>query len=74
MKAARAVRSRFEDHFGPLNQELFVAGHRLVVLDAPGLVEEDHHRAEYGLDFANITTSPGSTLEFTQKLAERLCS
>ena len=70
MKAARAVRRRFMDHFGPLNQRFSLAGHNFVVLDAPGLVEEDYHRSEHGVEFANLTASPGGAMEFAQRLGQ----
>ncbi|KAI0260858.1 hypothetical protein BC834DRAFT_973141 [Gloeopeniophorella convolvens] len=35
------VRQRFEHYFGRVNQHLSVANHSLVLLDAPGIVDED---------------------------------
>lgn len=70
VKAARAVRRRFVDHFGPLNQHFSMYGHDFVILDAPGLVEEDYHRSEQGVGFANLTASPGGTMEFVQQLTD----
>ncbi|KAG6842150.1 hypothetical protein C0991_001643 [Blastosporella zonata] len=39
------ARTRFQAHFGPLNSRISVGNHTLVLLDAPGLVEEDSQRA-----------------------------
>ncbi|KZP34158.1 hypothetical protein FIBSPDRAFT_942318 [Athelia psychrophila] len=38
------TRARYTRHFGPPNQVLRLGGHDLVLLDAPGLVEEDYQR------------------------------
>ncbi|TCD63045.1 hypothetical protein EIP91_006058 [Steccherinum ochraceum] len=72
VKAARAVRRRFVDNFGPLNQHFSMFGHDFIILDAPGLVEEDYHRTEQGLNFANLTASPGGAMQFLQQLPNHL--
>lgn len=43
---------RYTSHFGPLNQILEVANHTFVLIDAPGLVEEDYRRSERGVSYA----------------------
>ncbi|KAH8108076.1 hypothetical protein BXZ70DRAFT_914068 [Cristinia sonorae] len=67
-RAAREVRRRFQENFGPLNQAFTLSGHNFVLLDAPGLVEEDYYRTDGVTEFANISASPGGALEFTQRL------
>ncbi|KAF7970296.1 hypothetical protein HWV62_24424 [Athelia sp. TMB] len=64
-----ATRTRFVRHFGPLNQVLRLAGHDLVLLDAPGLVEEDYARHAAGATpFAQYTGAPGGPVEFIKTL------
>ncbi len=43
---------RYISHFGPLNQILEIANHTFVLIDAPGLAEEDEQRSKQGLPFA----------------------
>jgi hypothetical protein len=43
---SRVARRRYLKHFGPFNQVISVQNHTLVLLDAPGLVEEDNMRTQ----------------------------
>ncbi|EKM54583.1 uncharacterized protein PHACADRAFT_185493 [Phanerochaete carnosa HHB-10118-sp] len=61
---------RYVKHFGPLNRRLDIANHTLVIVDAPGLVEEDHERSISGLSYQRwAATHPGGPIAFTQKSA-----
>ena len=62
--------ARYIEHFGPLNQRLEIANHTFVLIDAPGLVEEDYRRSNEGLSYARWTISkPGGPIEFIQSSA-----
>ena len=61
---------RYVTHFGALNQRFDVAGHILVMVDAPGLVEEDHERAISGLSYQRwASTRSGGPIAFIQQSA-----
>lgn len=61
---------RYMSHFGPLNQPLLLGNHTFVMVDAPGLVEEDARRVRSGLSFERwATTKPGGPIAFIQESA-----
>ena len=66
--AARQARQRFVKYFGPLNQKVSIRNHTLVLLDAPGLVEEDYKRAAKYIEYENWTPKPHGALEFIHSL------
>jgi len=45
------ARRRFRQHFGPEQQVVEVGNHSFVLLDAPGLVDEDYRRYAAEIDF-----------------------
>lgn len=62
---------RYTSHFGPQNQVVDIANHTFVLLDAPGLVEEDHARYISGMSFARwAATNPRGPIAFAQQAAE----
>ncbi|KAI0675017.1 hypothetical protein C8Q78DRAFT_1183099 [Trametes maxima] len=69
---ARQVRRRFTTHFGPLNQQVSVHNHTLVILDAAGLVEEDYARAAYNVDYERWTSVPNGSVEFVRFLRDEV--
>ncbi|KAI0645411.1 hypothetical protein C8Q79DRAFT_1119160 [Trametes meyenii] len=69
---ARQVRQRFTTHFGPLNQQVSVHNHTLVILDAAGLVEEDYARAAYYVDYERWTSVPNGSVEFVRFLKDEV--
>ena len=63
---------RYVSHFGPLNRVIQVTPkYRLVIVDAPSLVDEDEERAKHGLSIADWP-SIGGPVEFIKKLSKPL--
>ncbi|TFK73948.1 hypothetical protein BDN72DRAFT_813488 [Pluteus cervinus] len=60
----RALRHYYSKYFQPLNQEVVIQNHRFILLDAPGLVDEDYHRAGVGVPFDAWTPQLGGAIEF----------
>jgi ethanolamine phosphate phosphodiesterase len=56
-------------HFGPVNQEVSIGGHTLVLLDAPGLVEEDYQRHGQGHGYDQWKPVSGGPVEFVKSIA-----
>ncbi|KAL5523631.1 hypothetical protein ACEPAG_7804 [Sanghuangporus baumii] len=63
------AKSRYIKHFGPLNFQVSLANHTLVMLDAPGLVEEDYRRSSSGQKFENWKPLHSGAIEFVNKFA-----
>ncbi|KAJ7924953.1 Metallo-dependent phosphatase-like protein [Mycena leptocephala] len=58
--------ARYESHFGPLNSRVTIANHTIILLDAPGLVEEEAQRpARY-----DGKPVPGGSIELVQSFAK----
>jgi len=66
---SRHVRQRYEGHFGQVNQHLSVANHSLVLLDSPGIVDEDYIRAGHGTSFEEWIPLRDGAIEFIKALA-----
>lgn len=62
--------ARYISHFGPLNRRIEISNHSIIFLDAPGLVEEDRQRLQYGYDFASWSAKPNGPVDFIKKLPE----
>lgn len=67
---SKNARRLFEKRFGPLNQVVHISGHRLILLNAPGLVEEDYRRQAHGLTYEHWTPLPGGPIKFVQSISE----
>ena len=52
-----------------MNQRVSVSGHTLLLIDAPGLVEEDYLRSKKNVDFDVWPAPPRGTVEFIQKFS-----
>lgn len=63
------VRQRYERHFGPVNRHLSLANHSLVLLDSPGIVDEDYIRAGHGTSFEEWIPLRDGAIEFVKGLA-----
>ncbi|EJD03085.1 Metallo-dependent phosphatase, partial [Fomitiporia mediterranea MF3/22] len=63
------TRSRYVKHFGRLNYKVSLANHTFVMLDAPGLVEEDYRRASANQRFEDWTPPPGGVIDFVNKFS-----
>lgn len=67
----RAV-ARYTSHFGPLNQVVEVGQHTFILVDAPGLVEEEVQRARSGHLYDGwAERNPSGTIAFVHDLASR---
>ena len=53
-------------HFGPVNQVASIGGHKLVLLDASGLVEEDYQRHALNLKYDEWKPISGGPVEFVK--------
>ncbi|KAI0915723.1 hypothetical protein AcV5_010470 [Taiwanofungus camphoratus] len=61
---------RYISHFGALNHEVEVGEHRLVLIDAPGLVDEEAQRVASGMDYPRwAEIRPKGTIAFVHSLA-----
>ncbi|KAL5528510.1 hypothetical protein ACEPAF_7646 [Sanghuangporus sanghuang] len=68
------AKSRYVKHFGPLNYQVSLANHTLVMLDAPGLVEEDYRRSSAGQKFETWEPLHSGAIEFGNKFASGIHS
>lgn len=66
---SKNARKYFTECFGPLNQEVTLAGHRLVLIDAPGLVDEDYRRHGTGKQYGTWRPVTGGPIEFITSVA-----
>ncbi|KAG1735141.1 Metallo-dependent phosphatase [Suillus paluster] len=71
---SKNARKYFTEYFGPLNQEVTLAGHRFVFIDAPGLVDEDYRRHGMGKQYETWTPAAGGPIEFIASLAIKVPS
>ncbi|KAF5370828.1 hypothetical protein D9758_001955 [Tetrapyrgos nigripes] len=62
------VRQLFSDRFGPFNQEVKIHNHTFVLLDAPGLVDEDYQRSSVGTGYNELNAVRGGAVDFVKKL------
>ncbi|KAF8638052.1 hypothetical protein AX16_010684 [Volvariella volvacea WC 439] len=61
-------RQHFQQHFGPLNQIFSIRNHTLVLLDSPGLVDEDYQRSARGSSFDDWIPLSGGSVEFVKNI------
>ncbi|KAI0245185.1 hypothetical protein BJV78DRAFT_606747 [Lactifluus subvellereus] len=66
---SKHVRQRYERYFGGVNQHLTMANHSLVLLDSPGIVDEDYMRAGHGTSFEEWIPLRDGPIEFVKGLA-----
>jgi len=71
---SKHVRQRYEQHFGAVNHYLPLANHSLILLDGPGVVDEDYIRAGRGTSFEEWIPLRDGAIEFIKGLAEGLHS
>ena len=65
---SRDARHRYKKHFGEVNREVSVGGHNFILLDAPGLVEEDYQRHASSQSYDRWTPLPGGPVEFVKSI------
>ncbi|KAJ4483269.1 Metallo-dependent phosphatase-like protein [Lentinula aciculospora] len=68
------ARTRYTSHFGPLNSRVSVANHTFVLIDAPGLVEEDYKRHGLGKTYDKWNALPGKTVDFVKSFVDGVYS
>ncbi|KAI0334970.1 hypothetical protein GY45DRAFT_1351073 [Cubamyces sp. BRFM 1775] len=62
---------RYLSNIGPLNQRISIANRTVLLIDAPGLVDEDRERAAMGMSFPQWSEShPDRTIAFVRSFAE----
>ncbi|TEB38477.1 hypothetical protein FA13DRAFT_1620708 [Coprinellus micaceus] len=66
---AKAIRRYYTDAFGPSSQTFTVQNHTFVVLDAPGLVDEDYLRSGKGVTFAKWKPLSDGAISFVKDIA-----
>lgn len=60
------VRKAFLQTFGAFNQQVDIHNHTFVLLDAPGLVDEDYTRAARGIDYNEWIPLSNGPVEFVK--------
>ena len=65
------ARRFFEKRFGPLNRVVSISGHQFVLLNAPGLVEEDYRRHAHGQSYDHWSPLPGGPIEFVRSISDQ---
>ncbi|KAF5393383.1 hypothetical protein D9757_000710 [Collybiopsis confluens] len=60
------VRQTYLRMFGPFNQQAVIHNHTFVLLDAPGLVDEDYTRAAQGIGYDQWTPLRDGPVEFVK--------
>lgn len=66
----KAIRSQYTNLFGPFNQEIVIRNHTFLLIDAPGLVDEDYQRAGRGVGFDDWTPLSGGTADFVKSVKQ----
>lgn len=66
---ARAVRRFYTESFGPPSQTFDVQNHTFVILDAPGLVDEDYLRSGKGVPFSKWKSLSDGAISFVEEIA-----
>jgi hypothetical protein len=63
------ARRRYLKHFGAFNQHISLRNHSFVLLDAPGLIEEDYQRVAVSQGFERWTPLRDGPVEFVKSIA-----
>ncbi|KAG6836854.1 hypothetical protein H0H93_002295 [Arthromyces matolae] len=66
--AFKDIRNRYSQVFGPFNQQVVIHNHTFLLIDAPGLVDEDYQRAAYGVGYDKWTPLPDGTAAFVKSV------
>ncbi|KAI0645414.1 Metallo-dependent phosphatase-like protein [Trametes meyenii] len=65
------ARERYLSNFSPPNQQIAIGEHTVVLIDAPGLVDEDRARTASGMSYTEWAIShPNSTAAFVHAFAQ----
>jgi hypothetical protein len=60
---------RYESTFGPLNRVLTIANHSVVLINAPGLVDEDAKRLQSGQSVDGWKWPSGGAFDYISRVA-----
>jgi ethanolamine phosphate phosphodiesterase len=63
---SKISRSHYLKSFGPFNQQLDIRNNTFILLDAPGLVDEDYQRSAYGVGFDQWNAPPDGAVSFVK--------
>ncbi len=72
LRTAQTARYHYDKHFGPVNSRISITNHTFVILDSPGLVEEDYIRDEHGSEYEHWTPLEGGAIEFVNSISQGL--
>lgn len=67
------ARDRYREAFGEINYTLDLGNHTFVMLDAPGLIEEDYRRYAAEVRFGEWAETQTGTIQFVHELGEGAC-
>ncbi|KAF9263276.1 Metallo-dependent phosphatase [Marasmius fiardii PR-910] len=62
---------RYTSHFGPLDFDVTIGNHTFVLLNGPGLVEEDYKRHGRGIGYNEWNPDPGGTIDFVKTFSKK---
>ncbi|KAJ4483264.1 hypothetical protein J3R30DRAFT_3284279 [Lentinula aciculospora] len=65
---SKHIRKSFYQTFGPFNQQVVIRNYTFVLLDAPGLVDEDYTRAAQRIPYDKWVPLSGGPVEFVKTL------
>jgi hypothetical protein len=65
---SKITRGHYLKSFGPSNQLVDIRNHSFVLLDAPGLVDEDYQRSAYGVGFEKWNAIPEGAVSFVKSI------
>ncbi|KAH7913478.1 Metallo-dependent phosphatase [Hygrophoropsis aurantiaca] len=69
-QVSKNARIWYSKYFGPPNQVISLADHKFILLDAPGLVEEDYRRHGLGMPYDLWTPITGGSVEFVDSVSK----
>jgi hypothetical protein len=67
------ARDRYREAFGPINYTLDLGNHTFVMLDAPGMIEEDYQRYAAQVRFGEWADTEAGSIKFVHELGESMC-
>ncbi|KAJ3488923.1 hypothetical protein NLI96_g2490 [Meripilus lineatus] len=67
LRTAHAARYHYDQYFGSANSRISITNHTFVMLDSPGLVEEDYIRDEHHTEYEHWTPLEGGAIEHVRK-------
>ncbi|KAI0790758.1 hypothetical protein C8Q75DRAFT_817135 [Abortiporus biennis] len=70
-RVARSARQHYQQYFGATNQQALISNHSFIILDSPGLVEEDYQRAEVSQEYSDWQPIPNGPVEFIKRIEKK---